>query len=252
MPTAARLRTLLQRHLAWLVCLALLLPMAQAAATWHLLSHAGRDAIHDASGGEARGTPSAHKAPCELCAGRGADSRRRPARHAAGAAALGGPARCTALAPSTASGWRCRRGLTKAARPRFPCTELPLPRRGRSASLRARLFVCLEGYFHAQTVAGEPCACFGSALGRAGRIGVRDQRAAPGNRGHARSLRGPPAGPGAARQGGRGRRHPPGRGAGRAGRGGGSQLHRRRRRRRQHRPPWRRRPAAIPSTHRCR
>ncbi|MCD6734140.1 MAG: hypothetical protein LT103_11165 [Burkholderiaceae bacterium] len=49
------------RRLAWLLCLALLLPLAQAAGAWHLIRHE----IERAGGDEPRHGP-AH-AQCELC-----------------------------------------------------------------------------------------------------------------------------------------------------------------------------------------
>ena len=54
-------RAVLQRHLVWLLWLALLLPVAQVAATWHTLSHAGVDK------GDAQDKPAHHQTQCELC-----------------------------------------------------------------------------------------------------------------------------------------------------------------------------------------
>ncbi len=51
-----------QRHLAWLLWLALLLPLAQSAATWHLLSHVRADQV-DTDGGK----PAIHLSQCDLC-----------------------------------------------------------------------------------------------------------------------------------------------------------------------------------------
>jgi hypothetical protein len=61
MQTAAR-NTFAQRHLAWLLWLVLLLPLAQTAASWHLLSHLP-------SGQPAQGEdPQAiHADDCSLC-----------------------------------------------------------------------------------------------------------------------------------------------------------------------------------------
>lgn len=54
--------TFTQRHLAWLLWLVLLLPMAQTAATWHLLSHVQSDSA-DAGAGK----PAIHLSQCDLC-----------------------------------------------------------------------------------------------------------------------------------------------------------------------------------------
>lgn len=51
-----------RRHLPWLLWLVLLLPLAQTAATWHMLSHAQPDPLEDGSGGKA-----IHLANCDLC-----------------------------------------------------------------------------------------------------------------------------------------------------------------------------------------
>ena len=59
---ALRSRTAPQRRFTWLLWLALLLPMAQAAATWHALSHTGREAS-----GEANGKQALHQTHCDLC-----------------------------------------------------------------------------------------------------------------------------------------------------------------------------------------
>jgi len=55
-------RTVASRRSTWLLWLALLLPMAQAAATWHALSHTGREAS-----GEANGKQALHQTLCDLC-----------------------------------------------------------------------------------------------------------------------------------------------------------------------------------------
>ncbi|HEX5685915.1 MAG TPA: hypothetical protein VFY73_17965 [Ideonella sp.] len=53
-----------RRHLAWLLWLALLLPLAQTAANWHALSHAAASAI----GGETDSDSKAlHATSCALC-----------------------------------------------------------------------------------------------------------------------------------------------------------------------------------------
>jgi hypothetical protein len=59
---ALRRKTFSQRHLAWLLCLVLLLPMAQTAATWHLLSHAQWDPADAGTGKQAN-----HLGQCDLC-----------------------------------------------------------------------------------------------------------------------------------------------------------------------------------------
>ncbi len=85
-----RSRTLSPRRFAWLLWLALLLPIAQLAATSHLLAHAGADA---SAAADARQAPP-HAAHCDLCllaaavgggaAPTGSPSLRHPrARHAA-------------------------------------------------------------------------------------------------------------------------------------------------------------------------
>jgi hypothetical protein len=50
------------RRLAWLLVLAILLPLAQGAANWHLLSHARADRSEPSSGDQA-----VHEARCALC-----------------------------------------------------------------------------------------------------------------------------------------------------------------------------------------
>ena len=57
-----RFRTALPRHPAWLLWLALLLPLAQSAAAWHALSHPVLEASADADGKRAL-----HSAHCDLC-----------------------------------------------------------------------------------------------------------------------------------------------------------------------------------------
>ena len=63
---ALRLRPPTPRRFTWLLWLALLLPMAQAAANWHAYSHTGREARTDT-----RGEPASKQAPhlshCDLC-----------------------------------------------------------------------------------------------------------------------------------------------------------------------------------------
>jgi hypothetical protein len=57
-----RLNTFTHRHLVWLLWLVLLLPIAQTAATWHVLSH-----LHSAQAEEdnrRQATPLDH---CDLC-----------------------------------------------------------------------------------------------------------------------------------------------------------------------------------------
>lgn len=55
----------LRRSVAWLLWLALLLPVAQAAALWHGVSHAGNPAAV-AAGGVA-GKHGVGQAPCDAC-----------------------------------------------------------------------------------------------------------------------------------------------------------------------------------------
>lgn len=50
------------RRFTWLLWLALLLPMAQAAANWHAFSHTGREAS-----GEPNGKQAPHFSHCDLC-----------------------------------------------------------------------------------------------------------------------------------------------------------------------------------------
>ena len=52
----------LKRHLVWLVWLALLLPVAQAAANWHALSHVARDTAPGTDDPQAL-----HLTHCDLC-----------------------------------------------------------------------------------------------------------------------------------------------------------------------------------------
>jgi hypothetical protein len=51
-----------RRHLVWLLWLVLLLPMAQTAATWHVLSHVNSDQREDTDGQKA-----IHQGHCDLC-----------------------------------------------------------------------------------------------------------------------------------------------------------------------------------------
>jgi len=51
------------RHVAWLLWLAMLLPLAQAAAGWHGLSHVRLDA----SASNSDGKQALHAAHCDLC-----------------------------------------------------------------------------------------------------------------------------------------------------------------------------------------
>ena len=52
----------MKRRLAWLLVFALLLPMAQAAASWHLLSH-----VHAQLSDRPAGQLATHESPCDLC-----------------------------------------------------------------------------------------------------------------------------------------------------------------------------------------
>ncbi|WP_218510340.1 hypothetical protein [Variovorax sp. dw_308] len=67
MPAAHSRLTRPPRHLAWLLWLVLLLPVAQVAATSHLLSHAG-EALAAAADQKA----ATHVLQCDLCATAGA------------------------------------------------------------------------------------------------------------------------------------------------------------------------------------
>lgn len=51
-----------RRHLVWLLWLVLLLPMAQTAATWHVLSHVNSEQREDTDGQKA-----IHQGHCDLC-----------------------------------------------------------------------------------------------------------------------------------------------------------------------------------------
>lgn len=55
-------RIVSQRHLVWLLWFALLLPIAQYAATWHALSHSGFSAR-----GQDDGKQAPHSSHCDLC-----------------------------------------------------------------------------------------------------------------------------------------------------------------------------------------
>lgn len=61
---ARRFRTVSQSRLVWLLWLALLLPIAQVAATWHALSHTA--AAVDA-GEKATDSRALHHTHCDLC-----------------------------------------------------------------------------------------------------------------------------------------------------------------------------------------
>ena len=50
------------RHMVWLLWLALLLPLAQTAASWHVLSH-----VNSGQVGEPDEQQAIHQAHCELC-----------------------------------------------------------------------------------------------------------------------------------------------------------------------------------------
>ena len=60
--SSRNLRTVARRHLPWLLWLALLMPVAQVAAAWHVLSHERID-----TGGEADGSKALHSSHCDLC-----------------------------------------------------------------------------------------------------------------------------------------------------------------------------------------
>ena len=57
-----RLNTFTHRHLVWLLWLVLLLPMAQTAATWHVLSHLQSEQADENSSKQA-----IHQDHCALC-----------------------------------------------------------------------------------------------------------------------------------------------------------------------------------------
>ena len=57
-----RLNTFTHRHLAWLLWLVLLLPIAQTAATWHVLSH-----LPSNQADQNDGKPAIHQDRCDLC-----------------------------------------------------------------------------------------------------------------------------------------------------------------------------------------
>ena len=63
---APRPRLPTQRRFTWLLWLALLLPMAQAAANWHAYSHTGRETPSDTRG-EPNGKQAPHFSHCDLC-----------------------------------------------------------------------------------------------------------------------------------------------------------------------------------------
>jgi len=52
----------MRRHMVWLLWLALLLPLAQTAASWHVLSH-----VDSGQAAEPDEQQSIHQAHCELC-----------------------------------------------------------------------------------------------------------------------------------------------------------------------------------------
>ena len=58
----AQHKPFMQRHMAWLLWLALLLPLAQTAASWHILSHANSEPANALDDQQA-----VHQAHCELC-----------------------------------------------------------------------------------------------------------------------------------------------------------------------------------------
>ena len=51
-----------RRGRAWLLCVAILLPVAQMAAHWHVLSH-----VHSSQTEEGQGKQGIHEDPCALC-----------------------------------------------------------------------------------------------------------------------------------------------------------------------------------------
>jgi hypothetical protein len=93
-----RHRLLSQRHFGWLLWLVLLLPVAQTAASWHVLSHAGARQTEDAS------QQALDQDLCDLCVS---------------AAALLGGAPLRATAP-----WPANHSLAEA--PRFNPSAAPV------------------------------------------------------------------------------------------------------------------------------
>ncbi|WP_374562904.1 DUF2946 family protein [Ideonella sp.] len=63
---ATRLTTTSRRHLGWLLWLALLLPLAQAAANWHAVSHAATTAAGSEPDSDSKAL---HASSCALCLG---------------------------------------------------------------------------------------------------------------------------------------------------------------------------------------
>jgi hypothetical protein len=59
---ALRSRILGRRHVAWLLWLAFLLPLAQTAAAWHALSHTSAELAGESQDGKAL-----HASHCDLC-----------------------------------------------------------------------------------------------------------------------------------------------------------------------------------------
>jgi hypothetical protein len=59
---AAQDKPFMQRHMVWLLWLALLLPLAQTAAGWHVLSH-----LSSGQAAEPDEQQAVHQAHCELC-----------------------------------------------------------------------------------------------------------------------------------------------------------------------------------------
>lgn len=57
-------KLLTRRHLVWLLWLVLLLPLAQVAASWHVLSH-----VNSQSAPENDSRQAIHHAQCDLCLG---------------------------------------------------------------------------------------------------------------------------------------------------------------------------------------
>lgn len=61
---ASRLPRTTRRHFTWLLWLAMLLPLAQAAATWHAMSHAAAAATGSESESDSKALHASH---CALC-----------------------------------------------------------------------------------------------------------------------------------------------------------------------------------------
>jgi len=109
-PFPQYVQALLRRHAGWLLLLSLLLPVAQAAGSWHVLSHAP-----STSGGEGSGKQAVHQAGCGVCL-------------AAATLGAGAP-------PVTKQSWHAPAAL--AAAPRIVSSGIEPARRARAYDSRA-------------------------------------------------------------------------------------------------------------------